>query len=414
MTYYGDFPTSHTAVCMPFDTFAASTGAPTATTNFANTDIVIFKDGGTTQRTSANGIVVSTSFDSNTGLQMVTIDLSDNTDAGFYAAGHEFQVAVADITADGQTLRFWLGCFSIERAGGVLALIKGNAIKVDVNTIKTNPVVNGGTVTFPTTATLASTTNITAGTITTVTNLTNAPTAGDFTATMKAATLARVTLVDTLTTYTGNTPQTGDCYPKVDTEVATLVTGVADIQTRIPAALTSNGNMKSSMMEILTTALTETAGQIAAGFKKFFNIATPAATMDHGILVDTVTTYTGNTKQTGDSYALLGTPDTGTVSEDIAGIDHILNVSGAVVSSITAAAQNALADAIMLRTLGVQSYAAVGAVPTFGQAIFMILQNSCEFSITGTTLTVKKLDGTTAMTFTLDSATAATSRTRAT
>jgi hypothetical protein len=39
--------------------------------------------------------------------------------------------------------------------------------------------------TFPTT--VASTTNITAGTITTVTNLTNAPTSGDFTATMKSS-----------------------------------------------------------------------------------------------------------------------------------------------------------------------------------------------------------------------------------
>jgi hypothetical protein len=48
--------------------------------------------------------------------------------------------------------------------------------KVDVDTIKTNPVVNAGTVTFPTGATLASTTNITAGTITTTTNLTNLPT----------------------------------------------------------------------------------------------------------------------------------------------------------------------------------------------------------------------------------------------
>lgn len=47
--------------------------------------------------------------------------------------------------------------------------------KVDVDTIKTNPVVNGGTITFPTTATLASTTNITAGTIATVTTLTNLP-----------------------------------------------------------------------------------------------------------------------------------------------------------------------------------------------------------------------------------------------
>lgn len=48
--------------------------------------------------------------------------------------------------------------------------------KVDVETIKTNPVVNGGTVTFPTNATLASTTNITAGTLTTVATATNVTT----------------------------------------------------------------------------------------------------------------------------------------------------------------------------------------------------------------------------------------------
>jgi hypothetical protein len=122
--YYGDFPTSHTAVCMVFDSFAAATGASSATSNFANTDIQIYKDGGATQRASAAGIVVSTTFDTLTGLQMVTIDLSDNTDAGFYVAGHEYQVGVADVTIDSQTVRFWLGTFSIERAGGVLSLIK--------------------------------------------------------------------------------------------------------------------------------------------------------------------------------------------------------------------------------------------------------------------------------------------------
>jgi hypothetical protein len=57
------------------------------------------------------------------------------------------------------------------------SLTNGSAkLLVDVDTIKTNPVVNGGTITFPSGATLASTTNITAGTITTTTNLTNLPT----------------------------------------------------------------------------------------------------------------------------------------------------------------------------------------------------------------------------------------------
>lgn len=66
-------------------------------------------------------------------------------------------------------------------------------------------------------------------------------------------------------------------------------TGQLDLTSGIP---------KVNLAQILGTALTETAGQIAAGFKKFFNIATPAATMDHGILVDTVTTATTATNLT--------------------------------------------------------------------------------------------------------------------
>lgn len=50
--------------------------------------------------------------------------------------------------------------------------------KVDVETIKTNPVVNAGTITFPSGATLASTINITAGTITTVSGNVNGNVAG--------------------------------------------------------------------------------------------------------------------------------------------------------------------------------------------------------------------------------------------
>lgn len=90
---------------------------------------------------------------------------------------------------------------------------------VDVNTIKTNPVVNAGTVTFPTTATLASTTNITAGTITTTTNLTNAPTTGDLTATMKASVNTEV--LDVLNTDTFAEP--GQGAPAATTTLAAKI-----------------------------------------------------------------------------------------------------------------------------------------------------------------------------------------------
>ena len=83
--------------------------------------------------------------------------------------------------------------------------------------------------------------------------------------------------------------------------------------------------------------------------------------------------------------------------------------------ALTSAERNSTADAIFLRTLGTEAYAADGVVPTFAQAIFQLLSMLGEFSIAGTTITCKKLDGsTTSMTFTLDNATTPTSRTRAT
>jgi hypothetical protein len=122
MVYYGDFPTGAT-VRMPFQTFD-SNGASITITGFAAADIEIYKNGGTTQRSSDAGYTATTDFDALTGLHMVVIDTSDNTDAGFFAAGNEYFVAVSAITADTQTVSFWAGSFSIERSGGILALLK--------------------------------------------------------------------------------------------------------------------------------------------------------------------------------------------------------------------------------------------------------------------------------------------------
>lgn len=68
----------------------------------------------------------------------------------------------------------------------------------------------------------------------------------------------------------------------------------------------------------------------------------------------------------------------------------------------------------ILRTALTESYAADGAAGTLSQILFAIQQFLQEKSISGTTMTVKKLDGsTTAMTFTLNDATTPTSTTRA-
>lgn len=78
------------------------------------------------------------------------------------------------------------------------------------------------------------------------------------------------------------------------------------------------------------------------------------------------------------------------------------------------AALNDISVADVLTTQMTESYAADGIAPTLAQAIFLILQQAGEFAISSTTITVKKLDGsTTAATYTLDDATDPTSRTRA-
>ena len=61
-----------------------------------------------------------------------------------------------------------------------------------------------------------------------------------------------------------------------------------------------------------------------------------------------------------------------------------------------------------------EGYATDGSTATLGQMLYMIWSALAEFSVSGTTITAKKLDGsTTAMTFTLDDGTSPTSRTRA-
>jgi hypothetical protein len=105
---------------IPLDTFAGSTGASVTMTGFAASDVEIYKDGGTTQRASDTGYTATTDFDSLTGLHLLIIDLSSNADAGFFAAGSEYHVAVADVTVDSQTVRAWVARFRIGYPGAIL------------------------------------------------------------------------------------------------------------------------------------------------------------------------------------------------------------------------------------------------------------------------------------------------------
>jgi hypothetical protein len=102
-----------------FDTFGAD-GESLTLTGLAVTDIEIFKNGSVTQRSSDAGYALldtdGIDFDSRTGIHGISIDLSDNTDAGFYAAGSQYTVVIDAVTINTQTVRFVLGAFRIVAA----------------------------------------------------------------------------------------------------------------------------------------------------------------------------------------------------------------------------------------------------------------------------------------------------------
>lgn len=273
MYHAGDFPAGFTTLCIPFDSFAASTGAPSAVTNFAAGDVTIFKDGGTTQRTSANGITVSTSFDTNTGLQMIVIDLSDNTDSGFYAAGHEYQVAIADITIDSQTVRFWAATFSIERAGGILALLKATgSIKVDVNKWLST------TVSTPTVAGVPNVNTKTWNDLATVA-LPLAPATAGRTLVVDAAGLADANVVKLGPTGSGTAQTAKDVGAAVPAAAPGAAGGLFIAGTNAPVTITGAGNALT-----LTSTSGNGYGLLASGQGTGAGVgAVGGATNGHGI-----------------------------------------------------------------------------------------------------------------------------------
>lgn len=95
-----------------FDTYG-SNGESITITGLAVTDIEIYKNGSTTQRSSDNGYTLldtdGIDFDGVTGLHGFSIDTSDNSDAGFWADGSHYVINVNSITVNGQTVRFSFG-----------------------------------------------------------------------------------------------------------------------------------------------------------------------------------------------------------------------------------------------------------------------------------------------------------------
>jgi hypothetical protein len=124
-----------------------------------------------------------------------------------------------------------------------------------------------------------------------------------------------------------------------------------------------------------------------------------------------------------DAVANVTLVGTTTTNSDMRGTDSALLSSGYTAPDNTGITSNGNAISALnnitvndlLTTQMTESYAADGTAPTLAQAIFLSMQNLQDFSFAGTTQTVRRIDGTTsAATYTLDDATAPTSKTRAT
>lgn len=164
-----------------------------------------------------------------------------------------------DVSSTGEAGLDWANIGSPTTTVALTGTTIATTQKVDIDTIKTNPVVNAGTITFPTTATLASTTNISAGTIATVTNLTNAPTNGDLTATMKTSvTTACTASTPTAAAVTGAVGSVTGAVGSVTGNVGGNVVGSV---ASVTAGVTLAASAVQAIWDALTSALT-TAGSV--------------------------------------------------------------------------------------------------------------------------------------------------------
>ncbi len=150
-------------------------------------------------------------------------------------------------------------------------------------------------------------------------------------------------------------------------------TDTQDLQSRLPAAL-SSGNLKADVFAMQSGVVTATA--IAADAIGASELAADAVTEIKNAILSDGTAFAG--------------------------------------ANLDAAVSTRATPAQILTTALTEGYATDGAAFTLSQALYMLWSALSEFAISSTTITCKKLDGsTTAMEFTLDSATAPTARTRA-
>lgn len=402
MSYRGDFRAGDT-IDLKFQTLNVSA---VPTTLAGTPAISVYKSNSTTE--SAAGITLTVDFDTRTGMHHVRIATA--SDGTFYAEQNDFDVVITAGTVN-----------SVSVVGRVVASFSlANRSALRPATAGRQAVVNSdGTVQSDMQEILS-------------TAVSTPATAGILDVNLKNIANAAV-----------------------DTTAAQLgvkVVSSANVDFTAAQKTSLNASTPASIQGAVATVTSPVSvtGDFSATMKTSLNSSTPtvSAVTLSGDLTSTMKTSIATivgTAQTGDSYARIGAAgasltalgDTRIANLDatvssrlapagtLATVTTVTNVTNAPTSgdltstmkaSVTAAvpAASAIAAAVSTHQPASETYATDGAIPTLEQLLLMIWSTISQFGVSGTTITCKKLDGsTTSMTFSTDSATAPTERTRA-
>lgn len=389
-SYLGDFLDGQTVRKM----WNSNAVAGESITRATNGTISVYKDGGTTQTTT--GVTDTEDFDSLTGVHLCAVATTDS----FYTPGSDFEVVLSAATIDGKTINATLFSFSIRNRSNATIMERGTvpaagsttATRLAAALTYANDIFNGGLLSFVFGTGKGQSTSITdyANTNDTVTHPAIALAASTDTVYevlpygLVAPTSGAPAPVDVINWKGSAAPaMTGDAYARLGAPSG------ASTSADIAAVKTDTAGVKTKT-DFLPSATAGAAGGV-------FIAGTNAATT---VTTSFTTTFTGNL--TGSVASVSGA--VGSVTGNVGG-----NVVGSVASVTAGVSLSATGSAAFT-----EGYATDGSTATLPQLLYMILSLVGEKSVSGTTVTTKKLDGTsTAMTYTLNSATAPTSITRA-
>lgn len=199
------------------------------------------------------------------------------------------------------------------------------------------------------------------------------------------------------------------------------VTTAATAATPTAAAVTGNvgGNVTGSVGSVVGNVggnVTGSVGSISGiTFPTNFSsiLINSSGHISRVTLTDTITTYTGNTPQTGDAYA-YAVANVGANGANLTAADDAVLAAIAALNNLSSAGAQTAVTAALTAAL-TEGYRGTGATGSVRDLLYEIIAHLGESSISSTTKTLKKLDGsTTAKTYTLDDATTPTAITEAT